>query len=131
MPVELKMLAWSVVLGLAYVVFAVTLATMQRGMAWNAGNRTGEAPLTGAADRASRASRNFLETFAFFAAAVLVVVVGQCTSSTTALGAQIYFWARVLYLPIYAAGIPYVRTLVWAISVLGLVMVLSGAFGSH
>ena len=131
MPVELKMLAWSVVLGLVYVVFAVTLATMQRGMAWNAGNRTGEAPLTGAADRASRASRNFLETFAFFAAAVLVVVVGQCTSSTTALGAQIYFWARVLYLPIYAAGIPYVRTLVWAISVLGLVMVLSGAFGSH
>ena len=131
MPVDLKMLAWSVVLGLAYVVFAVTLATMQRGMAWNAGNRTGEAPLTGAADRASRASRNFLETFAFFAAAVLVVVVGQCTSSTTALGAQIYFWARVLYLPIYAAGIPYVRTLVWAISVLGLVMVLSGAFGSH
>lgn len=131
MPVELKMLAWSVVLGLVYVVFAVTLATMQRGMAWNAGNRSGEAPLTGAADRASRASRNFLETFAFFAAAVLVVVVGQCASGTTALGAEIYFWARVVYLPIYAAGIPYLRTLVWAVSIAGLLMVLSGVLGSH
>ncbi len=100
-------------------------------MAWNAGNRSGEAPLNGAADRAGRASRNFLETFAFFAAAVLVVVVGQCTNSTTALGAQIYFWARVLYLPIYAAGIPYLRTLVWAVSVAGLLMVLSGVFGLH
>ncbi|KLD64546.1 MAPEG family protein [Dyella japonica] len=131
MPVELKMLAWSIVLGLVYVVVAVTLATMQRGLAWSASNRTGEAPLTGAADRTSRACRNFLETFAFFAAAVLVVVVGQRTTGTTALGAQIYFWARVIYLPVFAAGIPYLRTLIWAGSVVGLVMILSGVFGSN
>jgi uncharacterized MAPEG superfamily protein len=131
MSVELKMLGWSIVLGLVYVILAVALATKQRGMAWNSGNRTGELALTGAADRASRASRNFLETFAFFAAAVLAVVVGQCTSSTTALGAELYFWARVVYLPVYTIGIPYVRTLVWAVSVAGLLMVLSGLCCSH
>jgi len=130
MPVELKMLVWSVVLGLIYVLVATALATHQRGMAWNASNRDGScAPLGGAAGRAERASRNYLETFAFFAAAVLAVVVAQRTNGTTALGAQLYFWARVIYLPIYAIGTPYVRTLVWAVSLAGLLMVLSGVTG--
>jgi uncharacterized MAPEG superfamily protein len=131
MSVELQMLAWSILLGVVYVLLAVTLATRQRGLSWNAGNRTGEVALTGAADRAGRASRNFLETFPFFAAAVLAVLVGQCANTTTALGAQLYFWARVVYLPVYAVGIPYLRTLVWIVSLAGLLMVLSGVFCSH
>ncbi|MDR3447821.1 MULTISPECIES: MAPEG family protein [unclassified Dyella] len=128
MSVELKMLGWSTALGLVYLLFATLLSLMQRGMAWNAGNRDELIPLTGLAARADRASRNFLETFVFFAAAVLVVVLGQCTNTQTALGAQLYFWARVIYLPVYAIGIPYLRTLVWAASVVGIVMVLSGVF---
>jgi len=131
MPVELRMLGWSIVLGLVYVLFAAALSTRQRGLAWNAGNRTGEAPLTGAADRAARASRNFLETFPFFAAAVLAVLVGQCANSTTALGVQVYVWARVVYLPVYVIGIPYLRTLVWVVSLAGLLMVLCGLFCSR
>ena len=43
------------------------------------------------------------------------------------MGAQIYFWARLLYIPAYASGIPVVRTVLWTISVIGLVMVLAGA----
>lgn len=128
MSVELKMLGWSTALGLVYLLFATLLSLTQRGMAWNAGNRDELIPLTGLAARADRASRNFLETFVFFAAAVLVVVLGQCTNTQTALGAQLYFWARVIYLPVYAIGIPYLRTLVWAASVVGIVMVLSGVF---
>jgi uncharacterized MAPEG superfamily protein len=131
MPVELKMLGWSVVLGLVHIVFAVTLAWKQRGLLWAPGNRDGDAPLTGLAGRAERANRNFLETFAFFAAAVLAVVVGQCANETTALGAQLYFWARVVYLPVYAFGIPFLRTLVWTASVVGLVMVLCGLLCAH
>ncbi|PXV61567.1 Uncharacterized conserved protein, MAPEG superfamily [Dyella jiangningensis] len=129
MPVELKMLGWSVALGLVYLVFATLLSLVRRGMAWNAGNRDEQVPLTGLAARVDRASRNYLETFAFFAAAVLVVVVGQRTNAQTALGAQLYVWARVIYLPVYAIGIPYLRTLVWTASVVGIVMVLSAAFG--
>lgn len=132
MPVELNVLGWSIVLGVFYVLFAAALATQQRGMAWNTGNRDGvPQALTGAAARAGRASRNFLETFAFFAAAVLAVVAAQRGNATTALGAQLYLWARVAYLPIYVLGIPYVRTLVWLASVVGLVMVLSGLLSGH
>ena len=129
MPVELKMLGWSIVLGVIYILVATTLATPQRGMAWVASNREGESKsLTGVAGRSERASRNFLETFVFFAAAVLAVVAAQRTSASTALGAQLFFWARVVYLPVYLIGIPYLRTLVWATSLAGLLMVVFALF---
>lgn len=129
MTVELAMLAWSVVLGFVYVFVAAMLGTHQRGLKWNASNRDGEPqPLTGFAARAARANKNFLETFAFFAAAVLAVVVAQHTTPQTALGAKIYFWSRLAYLPIYVIGIPYVRTAVWALSFWGILQVLEGLF---
>lgn len=129
MGVELQMLAWAVVLGLVQLVVAATLGTQQRGLGWNAGARDGiPVPLTGVAARMDRALHNFLETFGFFAAAVLAVVLTQKTSAHTALGAQLYFWARVAYVPAYAMGIPYLRTLIWAAATSGLVMVLLALF---
>lgn len=129
MTIELKVLGWSILLGLAYVFIAASLGTQQRGLKWNAGNRDGELkPLTGAAARAHRASLNFLETFGFFAAAVLAVVLAKQNTAQTALGAELYFWARVIYLPVYIVGIPYLRTLVWFVSVVGLFMVIGGLF---
>ena len=129
MTIEVKMLAWSILLGLVHVLIGATLMTRQRGLAWNVGARdVVPAPLTGVAGRVDRATRNFLETFAFFAAAVLAVVLAQKTSTQTALGAQIYFWARVVYLPLYAAGIPYLRTVVWAVSLWGSLQVVAALF---
>ena len=129
MTIELKMLGWSIFLGLAYVFVASGLGTRQRGLKWNAGNRDGEAKvLTGVAARAARANQNFLETFGFFAAATLAVVVAKQTTAHTALGTEIYFWARFAYLPIYIAGIPYLRTAVWALSLWGMLQVLEGLF---
>lgn len=129
LPIELRMLAWSVVLGLIQLFVAAALMTRQRGMQWNAGARDGvPTPLTGVAGRLERAQRNFLETFPFFAAATLAVVLTGRSDAMTTLGAQLYFWARVAYVPIYAAGIPYVRSLVWTISVAGLLLVLRGLF---
>ncbi len=129
MSIEMKMLVWSIALGLVQIALAATFATAQRGIKWNAGPRDGMAPpLNPVAGRLDRASRNFLETFAFFAAAVLAVMVMQKADAQTALGAQLYFWARLAYLPLYAAGVPYLRTLVWAVSLVGLLMVLSGLF---
>jgi uncharacterized MAPEG superfamily protein len=126
---ELKMLAWSAILGLAYVLIAAALATQQRGFKWNAGNRDGELKaLTGAAARAQRANRNFLETFGFFAAAVLAVVLAGRNTAHTALGAELYFWARLAYLPTYIIGIPYLRTVIWTVSLWGLLQVLEGLF---
>jgi uncharacterized MAPEG superfamily protein len=124
---ELKMLAWSICLGLAYVLVAAQLATQQRGLKWNIGNRGGDpTPLSGVASRAARASGNFLETFGFFAAAALAVSVLKQNTAQTALGSELYFWARVVYLPVYIAGIPYARTVVWAVSIWGILRVLAG-----
>ncbi len=129
MTIELRMLAWSVLLGFVYVFVAAGLGTQQRGLKWNASNRDGEAkPLTGIAARAARANANFLETFGFFAAAVLAVVLAKQNTTHTALGSEIYFWARAAYLPIYIAGIPYVRTLVWAASLWGMLQVIEALF---
>ena len=129
MNIELKMLAWTVALGLLQIAAQASLSTMQRGLAWNASARDEPAtPLTGIGARVERALRNFLETVPLFAAAALAVVASNHTSEGTALGAQIYFWARVVYLVVYAAGVPYLRTAVWAVSMVGLVKVLFPLF---
>ena len=125
MPIELKILAWSVAMGLVHVLLGATLTTHQRGLRWNVGARDAVLPpVTGVAARVDRALRNFLETFPFFAAAVLAVVVLERGDASTALGAQCYFWARLAYVPLYAAGVPYLRTVVWGVSLWGLLQLL-------
>ena len=129
MSTELTMLAWAIVLGLVHISIAAVLSVAGRGLGWAAGPRDGTPPPVGPlAARMARASANFMETFAFFAAAVLAVMVAGKSSETTMLGAQIYFWARVAYIPAYAVAVPFLRTLVWAVSLVGLVMVLIGLF---
>lgn len=125
MTIELQMLGWSVVLGIVYVLVAAGFGTWQRGLLWNVGNRDGEPqPLNKYTARADRAKRNFLETFAFFAAATLAVVAMHKTGAQTVIGAQIYFWARVAYLPVYVIGIPYLRTAIWIASLWGILQML-------
>jgi uncharacterized MAPEG superfamily protein len=129
MGLELKMLVWAIAFGLAQIALFAMLSTQQRGLAWNAGPRDGTPkPLTGMGARVERSLHNFVETFAFFAAAVLAVLLAQKTSEHTALGAQLYFWARVAYLPLYAFGIAYLRTAAWGVSVAGILMVLLALF---
>lgn len=125
MTTELQMLAWSIVLGLVYVLVTASASAMLRGGRWAAGSRDETvAPLSGVPGRLERAQRNFLETFAFFAAAVLALAVLDRHSHGTELGAQLYFWGRVAYLPLYASGIYLVRSLAWAVSLAGIVMLL-------
>ncbi|MBJ6982682.1 MAPEG family protein [Luteimonas sp. MC1572] len=129
MTTELQILGWAIVLGLVHLFLDATLKTSQRGLAWNTGPRDGAMPpLEGVAGRVNRSFSNFLETFPMFAAAVLAVVVSGQGGERAVLGAQVYFWARVAYIPAYAAGIPYVRSLIWGISLLGILMVLTALF---
>jgi uncharacterized MAPEG superfamily protein len=126
--IEIQMLCWSVVLGLVQLVLATSLATKDQGLAYNLSPRDQTAPTVSTlAARMQRAFANFRETFVYFAVSVLVVTALAKNSHGSALGAQIYFWARVVYVPVYAAGIPAVRTLIWTISIVGLVMVLLAA----
>ena len=129
MGTELQMLAWAIALGLVHLMLDAGMKTSERGLAWNASARDGESkPLGPVAGRVNRGWKNFLETFPMFAAAVLAVVLAERTGDQTALGAQLYFWARVLYIPAYAAGIPYVRSLIWGVSLVGILLVLGALF---
>ena len=129
MTTELTMLCWSVVLGLVQIAIAATCSVSQRGLGWAAGARDGVvSPLTGIGGRLDRARANFLETFPLFLAVVLAAHLLQRHGSMTLLGAQLYFWGRLVYVPLYAAGIAYVRTLAWAVSIVGIVLVLVALF---
>jgi len=130
LTIELQMLSWAMVLGLVQLLAASASMTAQRGIAWNAGARDGQAePLTGVAARLERALRNYLETFPIFAAAVLAVSVEGRTSAQAALAVQLYLWARVIYVPVYAAGIPYLRSAIWGVSFWGIVKLVRALLG--
>lgn len=125
MAIELQYLAWAAVLGVVQLLLADVLVTRQRGMAWNSGPRdTDNGPAQGVAGRSERAFRNFMETFPFFAAAVLAVTLAGRADASTALGVQLYLWSRVAYVPLYLFAVRYVRSLVWTVSIAGLAMVL-------
>lgn len=125
--VEVQMLCWSAVLGLVQLVLVTVLAIKDQGPVYNIGSRdAGPPPVSVITARLQRAFQNFRETFVYFAVAALTVTLLNKTSAHTALGAQLYFWARLVYVPVYAAGIPAARTAVWTVSFIGLVMVLSG-----
>jgi uncharacterized MAPEG superfamily protein len=123
MKPELMLLVWAVLLAVVQAVAAVQGAVMQVGLPMLAGNREGLPEIRGWAGRAARAHRNMIENLVLFAALVLVAVVADKTNGTTLLGAQIFFWARVVYAGVYIAGIPWLRTAVWGVSVVGLAMI--------
>lgn len=125
MSIELTVLAWTVVLGLAHVVIGAQLATMQNGLKWNASARDEPRPLNGVAARVDRALSNFMQTYPFFVAALLAVLIAQRTSDTTATAAWTYLVARVLYVPVYAAGIAYVRSAVWIVSFIAICVLVA------
>jgi len=123
MKPELMWLLWAVALAFAQMLVAVTGATLQVGLPALAGNREGLPACTGWAGRAYRAHHNMLENLVLFAALVLIAVVSNKTNATTLLGAQLFVWARLAYAAIYLAGIPWLRTAVWFVSVIGLVLI--------
>ena len=128
MNAELAVLAWGCVLGIVHIFVAVRFKTRQYGSKWNVGARD-EAlpppdPLVG---RLARAQANFFETFPIFAAAALIVTLAGLSDRWTAIGALLWLGARIVYLPLYAFGVPLVRTLVFLASVVGILMVLRPA----
>ena len=87
------------------------------------GNREGMPPALGMAGRADRAAKNQMEAMVLFLALVLAAqVAGKGTQA--AYGATIFFWARLVYWPVYVAGIIYLRTLIWFVSLFGLFLIL-------
>lgn len=124
MPMELKMLAWTLVLAFVQILLFDVARTKQYGSKWNMGARDETMPpLSPVAERLRRAQDNLFETLPLFIGAVLIAQVSGRMTEMTALGSQIYFWARVVYVPLYAFGVPAVRSLVWLVSIVGLGMI--------
>jgi uncharacterized MAPEG superfamily protein len=124
--VEMQMLWLSIALGLVQIVLPVFFALGRTS--WAIGPRDEAGPPIGKIGaRLERALKNFLETFVLFAAVVLLAQAMGRHSANSALGAQLYFWARLAYVPTYAAGVPFLRTLIWAVSLVGIVLVFLAA----
>ncbi|WP_340264188.1 MAPEG family protein [Sphingobium mellinum] len=124
MAVELNILAWSCVLLLIHIFAAAHLKTKQYGTKWNMGARDEELPpLERGAGRLVRAQANFLETYPIAIITLLGVVIAGRTSEWTAVGGWLWLGARIVYLPLYAMGVPVVRTIIYLISLVGLGLV--------
>src|SRR5215217_2724919 len=109
----LTLLGWSVVLLVFHIGLQGQLATMELGSSWNAGPRDDRQQPSGKyAGRADRASANFRETYpAFVGLALALAMVGD-PSGWGLIGAWIWLVCRLVYIPLYLAGVPYVRSLV-------------------
>jgi uncharacterized MAPEG superfamily protein len=126
MTTELTLLAWTLVLALVQIMLTANLRTAETGIQYNASARDGEAPPPRPVTaRLQRAQANLFETLPLFIGAVLIAHVSGSEGDLTLWGCWMYLIGRIVYIPLYAAGIPYVRSLVWLVSLAGLIMVLA------
>ena len=128
-PVELKLLMVAVIIGFVQIVWAaVAGAGGERDFAWLSGPRDDTKPVGVVAARLGRALGNFLETFPLFAVALIACDLAGKLGPLTLDGAALYVIGRALYVPVYASGIALVRTLIWTVSIVGIVMILVAFF---
>jgi uncharacterized MAPEG superfamily protein len=123
MSPDLYFLLMSTILCFVQMLIAATGANTQVGLPALAGNREGLPEIVGWPGRARRAHLNMIENLVLFAALVLIAAVAGKANATTAMGAMIFFWARLAYALIYLIGIPWLRTLAWLIGVIGMAMI--------
>jgi uncharacterized MAPEG superfamily protein len=128
MSIDLQKLVWAAALTLVQMLIAVIGAQGQVSLPVLTGNREEMPALAGWAGRAARAHANMLENLVVFAIVVLVAQATSRANEMTALGAQLFFFARAVYALVYLIGIPWLRTAVWAVSIAGIVLVMAQLF---
>ena len=124
MTFELTMLAWTLVLAFVQILLFDAARTRQYGMKWNTGPRDEDMPpLSAGANRLKRAQDNLFETLPLFIGFVLIAHLAGKNGDLTHWGTLIYLAGRVVYVPLYAFGVRMLRSLVWIVSLIGLIMV--------
>lgn len=123
MSPDLKYLLFSTILCFVQVLVAAAGANQAVGLPKLAGNREDLPVIGGWAGRAKRAHLNMIENLVLFAALVLIAVAAGKANATTAMGATIFFWGRLAYAIIYVAGIAWLRTVAWFVSVIGMAII--------
>ena len=123
MKLENIMLGATLALALVNILWAGSARTRQYGSDWNMGARDAKMPpLNPLAGRLLRAQANLYETLPLFIAALLGAAMLDRFGWKTEVGASLYFVGRLIYLPLYAAGIPKIRTLIFGVSLVGLIL---------
>lgn len=123
MKIEYIMLGATLALALVNILWAGSARTKQYGSDWNMGARDADMPpLNPLAGRLLRAQANLYETLPLFIAALLGAAMLDRFGWKTEVGASLYFVGRLIYLPLYAAGIPKIRTLIFGVSLVGLIL---------
>ncbi len=120
---EIVILLAATVLGLVHLSAASFTFRAQVGNKYSVGPRDEDIKPTGIAGRLHRAHANFLETYPYFAVLVILGFVLQNSGTYSIFGATLYLSGRILFLPLYAIGVPWLRTFSWNIATLGLVLV--------
>jgi uncharacterized MAPEG superfamily protein len=124
MSVELTMLVYSAALLLVLVLVQATVGVRAQGLAPMAGSRDDLPPPKPYQARTKRLVDNHREGLTIFTPLVLVAAVAHLSNSWTVLGAQLFFYSRVVHAILYLAGVPLVRPLAWAVGLVGILMVL-------
>ncbi len=125
MTTELSLLIWSTGLYALYIGVQSTLYRMQHGVEFAATDRDDEPRPNPLNQRAEKALRNLQETYPVFLALAVAAALGR-GDDLSLWGSVIYLVARVAYLPLYVLGVKYIRSLVWTISVVGLIVMAIG-----
>ena len=123
MTAELWILLASALLGVVHLSAASFSFKAQVGNSYSVGPRDDNLQPSGVAGRLYRAQQNFLETFAIFAVCALLVHLTNAGGALSYWGSVIYLVGRILFLPLYAWGVPWLRTFSWNLATLGLVLV--------
>ena len=118
----LTLLVWSTTLFAGYIGVQSTLYRLDYGMGFGATARDNPRPPGTLNARGGRALRNLLETYPVFVVLALAAELGNQADGLSFWGGQLYFWSRWVYLPLYVLGVPYLRSAVWCLSALGLVL---------
>jgi uncharacterized MAPEG superfamily protein len=119
---ELAVINWALIVAASLI---KSKAWKPSGLMAALGNRETQEDCNGFPARTDRAAKNMLENMVLFTALALVASVGGVTDPHVELGARIFYWARLVYIPIYMIGIPVARTGVWAISIIGMGMIFA------
>jgi len=123
MSVPLLMLLWSSILMFVLIMIPAGLAIHQNGGPAQAGARDNLAEPTVFMKRANRLNVNMRENMIMFTALIVIATALNIDSSNISLGATIFFYARLAHAIIYLAGWPFIRPIVWLVSVIGLGMI--------
>lgn len=127
---EAQLVAATGLLGFLLVLPPVVALLRSEGVRVALGNRENPATLPEWSHRASRAQRNLVDNLLPFLAIVLAAQMAGVSNEKTQFGIALFFWGRVAHALIYVAGIPYLRTLAFAVSLIGVIRVAGAVFGA-